>query len=209
MVDSADGQLGERVAALVARVNELRRAGDATALLAAARDAADEIEQRAGGCRDEAERQALLAVKRFCYNTAADCWPGWSAPAKAFTQGELLAARELAQRSARLVTQLGLGPIQEGTGIWLCGAFDLALGRHGDASQAFVTARERYTAAPAPGLALLTGGYMAIARQIDGEHSGTEAESLEQVITQIAAGGYEDGAEWIAQLRTALRAFAQ
>src|SRR5690348_14346607 len=130
MADSAYELLSERVAALQAQVKELRRAGDAHALLAAARAAADEIEQRAGGCRDAAERQALLAVKRFSYNAAADCWPGWSAPAKAFTQGELLAARELAERSARLVTKLGLGPVQEGTGIWLCGAFDLALGRY-------------------------------------------------------------------------------
>lgn len=209
MVDSADGHLGERVAALQAQVNGLRRTGDIPALLAAALAAAVELEQRAGGCRDEAERQALLAVKRFSYNAAADAWPGWSAPAKVIGQRELLAARELAEGSARLVTKLGLGPIQEGTGRWLCGAFDLALARYADASRAFAAAEEHYIAAPAPGLALLTRGYTAIVRQLSGEQSRADAEELEQVIAQIAAGNYEDGEEWITQLRTALQAFAR
>jgi hypothetical protein len=47
----------------------------------AADAAADEIEQLAGERLDDAERQALTAVRRFTFNAAADCWPGWRAGA--------------------------------------------------------------------------------------------------------------------------------
>ena len=89
----------------------------------------------------------LTAVKQFTYNAAADCWPGWSLPDKPPDTRILLAALELAQRSARLMKKLAPGPLQEATATWLCGAFDLALGRHADASRAFAIAQQIYTAA--------------------------------------------------------------
>jgi len=33
---------------------------------------------RIGAALSDADQQALLAVKRFAYNAAAECWPGWS-----------------------------------------------------------------------------------------------------------------------------------
>ena len=214
MTDTAPEFLPDLVARLQARVNELRRAGDHAVLLAAANSAADEIERRVGerwnngeGRGDE-ERQALTAVKRFTFNAAADCWPGWSLPAKPPDTPHLVRALELAQRSARLVEQLGLGPLQEGTGIWLCGAFELALGRYTDASSAFTVAREKYITANALGLTLLMEGYSAIVREIAGHPVPVGGEDLHQVSTRIAAGGFEDGEAWIEQLHTALKVFA-
>jgi hypothetical protein len=92
--------------------------------------------------------------------------------------------------------KLGLGPIQEATGTWLVGAFELALGRYAEAREAFAQARESYLAGKAPGLVLLTEGYMAI---VDGD--------VEGVCARIAVSGFEDGSEWIEQLRTAAKVF--
>jgi hypothetical protein len=130
-------------------------------------------------------------------------------PDKPPERRNLLVALELAQRSARLVKKLGLGSLQEATGIWLCGAFDLALGKHADALRAFGVARQHSIAAQAPGLALLMEGYIAIVRQITRPQVPPDAEDLHQITARIAAGAFEDGAAWIEQLRTALKVFAQ
>lgn len=178
------------------RVKELRRSGDLAALLAAAQSAANAIESRVGDSATDLDRESLIAVKRFTYNAAADCWPGWSVPTMAPDPQILAAGLNMAQRSSRLVRKLGLGPIQEGTGTWLVGAFELALGRYAEARESFTQARESYLAGKAPGLVLLTEGYMAI---VDGD--------VESVCARIAAGGFEDGSEWIEQLRTAAKVF--
>jgi len=211
MTDSAAESLPDLVSKLRERIKELRRAGDLLDLLAAAEAAADEIEGRVGeywnDAGNDAGREALLAVKRFTFNASADCWPGWSVPDKAPNREVLVRALELAKRSTGLVKKLGLGRVQEGTGVWLSGAHELALGRHTDAHSAFTLARQHYIAAQAPGLALLTQGYIAIVCQIAPDQVPACAEDLDQVCARISAGGFDDGAEWIEQLRTARKAF--
>jgi len=192
----SDG-LSELVAGALQRMRQSKDLGE---LASVAADAADAIEARVGVGSTEADRQALLAVKRFTYNVAADCWPGWTVPDLPPDPGILAAGRDLARRSLGLVRKLGLGSIQKGTGIWLVGAFELALGRNAEAAATFADAREHYLAGGAPGLVLLTEGYIAIA------HGGGE---LEAVCGKIAAGGFENGAEFVQQLRTALRALGR
>jgi hypothetical protein len=204
--DAAGDSLRDLVAASQQRIKALRQAGDLVALLAATQDVAEEIERHVGQRRDEEAREALIAVRRFTFNTAADCWPGWKIPEEPSETRDLLAARELARHSAMLTRQLELGALQEGTGIWLCGAFELALSRYDEAEKAFEVAREYYLAAEAPGLVLLTEGYAAILRQVAGRAGG---ESLEAIIAKIKAGGFKDGAEWVEQLETALKVFAR
>jgi hypothetical protein len=104
---------------------------------------------------------------------------------------------------------LGFGPIRLGTGTWLVGAFDLALGRYAEASRTFAVAREHYLASPAPGLVLLVEGYLAIVRQTAKDAGPADGADLDQVCARIAAGKFEDGDEWIAQLRTALQVFSR
>ena len=208
MTDTAAESLRDLVATSLERVKELRRAGDLAVLLAAANAAADEIEQRVGESLNDAERQALTAVRRFTFNAAADCWPGWSVPDKPPEKRNLPVALALAQRSAQLTKKLGLGSLQEGTGIWLCGAFALALGKHADASSAFGVARQHYIAAKAPGLVLLMEGYIAIVRQITGQEVPADGEDLHQITVRMAAGAFEDGADWVEQLRIAQKVFA-
>jgi hypothetical protein len=80
-----------------------------------------------------------------------------------------------------------------------------------DGERQALTAVTRFTynaAAEAPGLALLMEGYIAIVAQITG-HKTTGAPDLKQIGARIAAGGFDDGAEWIEQLRTALKVFAR
>jgi hypothetical protein len=200
--------LTDIVAKLEQRVGELRKAGDHVALLAAAREAADEVERHIDGANpDESQRNALMVVQRLTYNAAADCWPGWSIPSEPPDRHLLVAARELAQRSADIVERLGVGRQRQGTGIWLCGAFDLALGRYEDASSHFAVAREHYVAADAPSQALLMEGYSAIVQQISGGGSSGEGSALDLVCARISAGEFKDGGAWVAQLRTALAAF--
>jgi hypothetical protein len=206
LTDTTDDSLRDLVAASQQRIKALRQAGDLVALLAATRDVADEIERHVGQRRDVEAREALIAVRRFTFNTAADCWPGWKVPERPSETRDLLAARELARHSAMLTRHLELGALQEGTGIWLCGAFDLALASYDEAAKAFEVAREHYLAAKAPGLVLLVEGYAAILRQMAGQAGG---ESLGTVIAKIKAGEFEDGAEWIEQLETALKVFAR
>jgi hypothetical protein len=207
MTDAAPESLTDLVAKLQGGITELRRAGDPVALLATAEAAANEIERHAGEGRSDAEREALMAVKRFTFNAAADCWPGWSIPDTPPDARFLVRARELAKRSAMLVNKLGLGRLQEGTGTWLFGAFELALGRYSEAYSAFTLAREHYIAAKAPGLAMLTEGYIALVCQIAGHQVPAWGEDLDQVCARIATGGFEDGAAWIEQLRTARNVF--
>lgn len=191
---------------LEARAKALRGAGDDAALLAAARHAADQIE-RHRGAPDSDRTEALKVAQRLTFNAAADCWPGWSVSERPIDPDHVLAARELAECSLRLVERLELGPLRVATGIWLVGAFDLALGRYDEATGLFSDARGHYAAANAPGLVLLVDGYAAIVRQV-GKRPAS-GDDLDQVCARIAAGGFKDGDEWIAQLRTALEVFAR
>lgn len=90
-----------------------------------------------------------------------------------------------------------------------------ALRRQGNpaAVLAPATARERYLAANAPGLALLTEGYLAInrqlARQRAAESTHANGDTLEQVCSKITAGGFKDAADRVAQLHTALEVFSR
>ncbi len=206
MTDTADGSLQELVAASQQHVRAMRQAGELAALLAAAKEAAGQIEHAVGERKDAAAREALITVRRFTFNAAADGWPGWAVSDKASDTQLLLAAQELARRSAELNKKLDLGPLQEGTGLWLCGAFDLALGHYDEAAKAFAAAREHYLAAEAPGLVLLTEGYIAILNQVAGRPGG---EDFQQIKARITAGAFEDSAEWIEQLDTALKVFAR
>jgi hypothetical protein len=200
--------LTDIVAKLEQRVKALRKEGDLAGLLAAARDAADEVERRIGDAsQNEEQRDALMAVQRWTYNAAADCWPGWSIPSEPPDPRMLVAARELARHSLDIVERLDVGRQRQGTGIWLCGAFDLALGRYSDASRAFAVAHEHYVAANAPSGALLVEGYLAIVQQITEGGSSGEGSALDQVCARISAGEFKDGAALVAQLRTALAAF--
>jgi len=199
--------LTDIVAKLGEQVKALRKEGDLAVLLAVARDAAHEVERRIGDANwNEEQRDALMAVQRWTYNAAADCWPGWSIPSEPPDPQMLVAARELARHSLDIVERLDVGRQRQGTGIWLCGAFDLALGRYEDASRAFAAAHEHYVAANAPSGALLMEGYLAIVRDIgEGSNSG-EGSALDQVCVRISAGEFKDGAALVAQLRTALAA---
>jgi hypothetical protein len=207
MIDAAAQSLTDLVATLQGRITELRRTCDLVGLLATAEAATEEIERRAGEGRSDAEREALMAVKRFTFNAAADCWPGWSVPDSPPDRQILLRALELAKRSVMLVKKLALGRLQEGTGTWLIGAFELALGRHAEAYSMFALAREHYMATMAPGLAMLTEGYIALVCQIAGHQVLTWGEDLDEVCARIAAGGFEEGVAWIEQLRTARNVF--
>ena len=66
-----------------------------------------------------------------------------------------------------------------------------------------------HVAAEAPGLVLLMERYIAIVRQTTGAEVPAAGEDLHQISARIAAGGLEDGAAWIEQLRTALNVFAR
>ena len=200
--------LTDIVAKLGERVKALRKEGDLAALLAAARDAADEVERRIGDAKgNEEQRDALMAVQRWTYNAAADCWPGWSIPSEPPDARMLVAARELAKHSLDIVERLDVGRQRQGTGIWLCGAFDLALSRYSDASRAFAIAHEHYVAADVPSGALLMEGYLAIVREIGEGGSSGEGSALDQICARISVGEFKDGAALVAQLRTALAAF--
>src|ERR1700678_127085 len=92
--------LTDLVGKLEKRVNELRRAGDAAALLSAARDAADQVEHRVTDPPgDDEQREALMVLQRLTFNAAADCWPGWDPSKEAPSSHRILAARELTQYS--------------------------------------------------------------------------------------------------------------
>jgi hypothetical protein len=199
--------LADLVPVLEKHVNEVRRAGGPAEIIAAANAAADAIGQRVGASLNDAERAALTAVKRFTFNAAADCWPGWSVTGPRSDAGTLAAGLKLARRSAALVELLGLDSIREGTSAWLTGAFELALGRLTDASASFARARQCYVAAEAPGLVMLVEGYLAIVRRLAPDTSPAGVETLEQVCARIEAGGFKDGPFWIEQLRTAAKVF--
>jgi len=201
--------LAELVGELEKHVNELRGAGDDAKLLAATSDAADKIERRLEAHWNDEKREALKAIQRLMFNAAADCWPGWSVRDEPANLHNLLAARGLAERSVRLVRGLGLGRLREGTGTWLVGAFELALGRCTEASSIFSVAREHYVAANAPDLVLLMEGYIAIVRQNSKYQFPPDGDDLDQVCDRISAEGFKDGAAWIAQLRTASKVFTR
>lgn len=205
----ADGTLSELVAGLENQARAARRSGEPVAILDAATAAIDAIEPLAGDGSNEEQRRALSAAQRITFNAAADCWPGWSVTAPAVDEPTLVRALELSRRSARLVEQLGLGGVQQGTAAWLSGAFELALGRLAEASASFAVAHRHYAAAGAPGLVLLTQGYSAIVERLAPASGADGGKGFEQVCAEIAAGGFEDGAAWIEQLRTALQVFAR
>jgi hypothetical protein len=203
------------------RVKDARRRGDVETALTVAATAADTIERRLNVTRNDnnnwegEEREALKTVKRITFNAAADAWPGWQQssdkPAQVVMASDtLITAKALAQRSADWVHKLQLGAIQEGTGIWLVGAFDLAMGDFDEALTRFSIALQQFQAAPAPGLALLTKGYAVMTEGLRaGRSRDNIAKDLEEVYSQISSAGFEVGQEWIEQLRSALQAFTK
>jgi hypothetical protein len=218
MANSAAGNiptlnLNEQVSALEAQVKEARGKGDPVATIAIAVAAADAIEQQIDQEADnwtEDERAALTTVKRFLYSAAADAWPGWELDGLYLDPPVLANAKSLAQRSAALVEKLQLGMSQEATGIWLVGAFDLALGSFDSAITGFSTASQRWTDGSAPGLALLADGYTAIARGLGARQPHEDiAGDLETIVDKISAGGFKDASFWTEQLRTALNVFSK
>ena len=196
-----------RVTELEEQVDEIRRGGDATAIVAAAHAAVDEIEHRIGTRWNETQREALIAVKRLTFNAASDCWPGWTVSQNRPHERTLTAALELAQRFRGLVEKMSLGRLQEGTATWLVGAFELALGRYADASSTFAAAREHYLSAGAPCFALWAEGYMAIVQRGSGKAGPQGPDEFEQVCQKILAGDFKDAPAWIEQLRTAVKVF--
>lgn len=194
------------------RVKDARKQNDPVATLTIAQAGADAITKRIAGTPKsewtEEEKSALTSVKRFTYNAAADAWPGWSLDGPRLDAATLTSAKALAQTSTNLVVELQLGAIQEGTGLWLVGAFDLALGNLDEALSLFTRASALYAAVPAPGLALLTNGYAVIVtgmlRKLPREDISRD---LESVCAEILSGPFHDGQEWVEQLRTALAVF--
>jgi hypothetical protein len=100
LTDKANDFLRELITTSQQRIKELRRAGDLVALLAAAKETAEQIERAVGGRKDDAAREALITVRRFTFNAAADGWPGWKVPERPPETRDLLSARELARHSA-------------------------------------------------------------------------------------------------------------
>jgi hypothetical protein len=201
-------------ARLEKQVKTARAAGDVAATLVVAKAAAEQIEQRVGAewktaiyTLTEPECVALLAVKRWTFNAAADCWPGWQLNGLDLSREQLAAAREVARYSSHLVETLSVGPLHEGTAYWLIGAFELALGRFDEALALFSKSHQRYVIVPAPDLALLVEGYVAITYQVAQRPLPSTAKTLDQSMAAISGGGFENGAEWVVQLRTALQVF--
>ena len=193
------------------RLKEIRRTGTPAEIVAAAKDADSAIQARLGAADDglsAEQRAALLAAKRLLFNAAADCWPGWSVDSPRGSEAELLGALELARRSGQLVEQLALGAAQEGTAIWLEGAFELALGRPDAALASFGRAERRYRDVPAPAQVLLMQGYAAIASAAGAASPPEGAESLDRILAALASDDFEDGKEFQDQLRVAHRIFA-
>src|SRR5260221_12589464 len=129
---AAAARLSDLVATQEQAVNQVRKGGGCSEIISAAEQAANVIQSRVpkpGSETAAEERNALIAVKRFLFNAAADCWPGWSEESAKMSDAELEAALSLARRSADLVDQLALGPMETGTAQWLIGAFELALQR--------------------------------------------------------------------------------
>jgi hypothetical protein len=204
--------LKEQVLAWEKRVTEVRSNGDPEATVAIAIAAENFIEQQINKQTDwtEDERAALKTVKRFTYNAAADAWPGWELDGPSPNTQLQTTARGLAQRSTDWSKKLQLGAIQEGTGIWLVGAFDLALGDFDGALAHFTTASQQYQAASAPALSLLVEGYEVIAKGLRIQQpQGNIMRDLEKVFTQIYSVDFKDGAMFIEQLRTALKVFSK
>jgi hypothetical protein len=192
-------------------VDQVRKGGRPSDIIASAGRAADTIQGRVDAPSSETsgeEREALIAVKRFLFNAAADCWPGWSADSTRGSDAELEAAMELARRSADLVDRLGLGLLEEGTALWLIGAFELALRRFDGALASFSRAEALYEQAGASGLALLVRGYAAITCEAAGRSPPPGASTLAETLAAIAARNLEDGEEFSDQLVTARRIFA-
>ena len=191
---------------------KLLRGGDPRLIVAEAEAAADAIEARIGepsGTLAAAEREALMAAQRLCFNAAADRWPGWEEASQwpAPTRAELHRGLALARRSSALVHRLDLGPLREGTSHWMIGACHLALGETDDALAAFSLAVSRYQSAPAPGPARLAQGYIAIAYEAAARARPDGVASFEEAQAALAAGGFEDAAAWGKQLDVARRVF--
>ena len=202
--------LAQLIAAREEAVNQARKGGRRSQIIATAEQAADAIQSRLSEPRTAAaggEREALIAVKRFLFNAAADCWPGWGADAEKGSDAELERALALARRSADLVDRLGLGPMEQGTAQWLIGAFELALRRPDAALDNFSRAQVHYETAAAPGLALLARGYSAIAHEVAGR-APQGAGSLAETLEALASGDVEDHNDLREQLVTAHRIFA-
>lgn len=206
--------LEEDTAAWEAKFKEARKTKDAIKILDVAKQAVAHIDQRLSQeeatASDDAQKTALLAIKRITYNAAADAWPGWEVDSPPVTTASLEQAKAMAERSLDVVRKLDLGDVQVATAVWLVGALELALGNPKEAGDEFGSASSSYVAGGAPGLALLAKGYTEIARGVGNDASEKDTlERLAQVFGSIETGGFKDGGFWISQLRTAAKVFSK
>lgn len=153
---------------LEANVKEARKSGNIEALISVANDALRQIDDLLTSdpsLSDEEKRSILQTAKRIGYNAAADIYPGWEIGTPPRSKAELSAAVELARKSNAIVDKLGQGAIQQGNGIWLLGALDLARGQRDHALSAFQMAADLFEKGRAPEARLLAVGYAAISNR--------------------------------------------
>jgi hypothetical protein len=199
------------VGRLEQHLKQVRRGGNPAEIVAAAKAADGAIQARMGslaGGVPEDRRAALTAARRLLFNAAADCWPGWAIDSPRGHEADLLGALDLARRSRHLVEQLVLGATQQGTAIWLEGAFELALGRIDDALMSFGHAERCYREVPAPAQVLLMQGYVAITLEAGARRPPDDTKALDRILETLAAGQFEDGKAFRDQLLVARRIFA-
>jgi hypothetical protein len=143
-----------------------------------------------GTTNDQAE-----ALKPIAYDIGSFCWPGWDEPGITIDGDVLAFGAEAAALNLALAVQLNRPPLAHSMAHWLVGAHELAAGRRAEAAASFERSRAIAVDAGDSASELLAVAYAAIAR----------GEPWDEVPFE----GVDDGAELVAQLRTAQHVFAR
>ena len=140
------------------------------------------------------------------YNVASFTWPGWSEPGILVTNTDISIGLDAARTNLRLTRELKKGALEVSRANWIIGAQQLASGKKSDAIASFQSGAAAAVKARSRADELLNTGFAQMVELL-GSPENTQMKAR-LTATKQALSREKDGADFVQQIDTAYRVFA-
>lgn len=171
-----------------------------------ARVAIDWGTSRAKSCADpEQAREVLGRVKEIAYNLGSFLWAGWDEPGIALSEDDVAMGSDAATLNLKFAIELGRNALARSRAQWLVGAYKMSIRKYSDARSTFQNAAALAVEAGEKADELLCESYAALTEVLASPTDAFARATYEERLKGFDR--MEDGADFVAQLRTAERVF--
>ena len=146
-------------------------------------------------------------ARSIAYNLASYTWPGWDELGIKLDASQIAQGLDAAAAAVRLSAELGQDALHQSRGLWMLAAHQLAASDLPAAAGNFKHAADLARTAQAPGEALLSEGFVALAGLLAAPNNAAAEARCADVKRRLA--GEKDGRFFIEQLDTARRVFSK